>query len=124
MIRASSSGDFNNTKRFAQRILRRDIFKNLDRFGRIGVDALASATPVRTGLTASSWHYRIINGRRGPTIEWYNTDVENGAVVAILIQYGHGTRNGGYIQGIDYVNPAIRPVFDYITNEIWKEVIA
>jgi hypothetical protein len=94
------------------------IFKNLNAHGRIGVDALSRATPIDSGLTASSWKYRIITDKSGIGLEWYNTN----ANVAILIQYGHGTGTGGYVAGVDYINPTIKPIFDNIVNEIRKQV--
>jgi hypothetical protein len=90
----------------------------------MGVNALANSTPVETGLTARSWQYRIVKDRRGPTIEWYNTNQVNGTPVAILIQYGHGTGTGGYVAGRDYINPAMRPIFDTIADEVWRRVKA
>lgn len=119
MIKITSSGDFKKTLDFLDRLKRRDIYRDLDRYGRMGVDALSRATPVRTGLTANSWGYRVLPGKR-PGIEWYNT---NGNV-AILIQYGHGTGTGGYVQGRDYINPAMRPIFDQIAADVWKKVSA
>jgi hypothetical protein len=101
-----------------------DIFVNLDHYGRLGVDALMMATPVDTGLAASSWGYRVIDDKRGPSIEWYNDDIEGGYSVVILLQYGHGTRGGGYVQGRDFINPAIQPVFDSIAKDIWEKVSA
>ena len=103
-------------------MLKGDIFSGLDRYGQEGVDALANATPKESGETANSWRYRIIRKRGFVTIEWYNTHVNDGANIAVLIQYGHGTGTGGYVQGIDYINPSIRPVFDRIADEIWKKV--
>jgi hypothetical protein len=94
----------------------------LDKYGKAGVAALARATPVDTGLTADSWKYTIVRTRGRPGIEWYNTNVVNGTSVAILIQYGHGTGTGGYVRGKDYINPAMRPVFDQIVSQFFKEV--
>ena len=105
-------------------MLHGDIFSGLDRYGQMGVNALASATPVDTGLTAQSWKYRIVKTRGRYTIEWYNTNVHNGSNVAILIQYGHGTGTGGFVQGRDYINPATRPIFDQIADDVWRKVIA
>lgn len=122
MIEIKSKGDYKNTLNFFTKMKRGDIFRDLDRYGRMGVDLLAKATPVRTGLTANSWGYRVVKGHYYPRVEWYNTNHENGVVIAILIQYGHGTRNGGYVQGRDYVNPAIRPIFDMIADDVWKKV--
>lgn len=95
----------------------------LDKFGEMGVDALRSATPVDTGKTADSWRYEISdeNGKLG--INWYNSNVNDGVNIAVIIQYGHGTRQGAYVQGLDYINPALKPVFDEIADAVWKEVI-
>lgn len=124
-IELTSKGNYDDTIKFLNKLKdtrTSDIYEDLDRYGRMGVDALAQATPVDTGLTAQSWEYRIIFDNRGPGIEWYNTNEEYGRPVAILIQYGHGTRGGSYIQGIDYINPAIRPIFDQIAEDVWKKV--
>lgn len=121
-ISFSVSGDFKKTERYLLKLSRGDLFQKLDRLGRLGVESLSRATPVDTGKASQSWGYRVIKNKNKPGIEWYNDNVENGAVVAILIQYGHGTKNGGYVQGRDYINPAMRPVFDFIAEEIWKEV--
>jgi hypothetical protein len=118
------SGKFDKTLNFLNRMLRRDQFSDLDRYGRMGVDALARSTPVETGLTSRSWSYRIIRDRRQPGIEWFNTNTVSGTPVVIFIQYGHGTGTGGYVAGRDFINPAMRPIFDQIAAEIWKKVIA
>ncbi len=88
----------------------------------MGVDALSSATPVDSSLTAKSWGYRVIKDRSRPGIEWYNTNIPGSTPVAILIQYGHATGTGGYVSGRDYINPAMRPIFDQIAVDVWKEV--
>jgi hypothetical protein len=122
-IGLTSSGDYAQTREFLKKMLKGDIFSDLDRYGHMGVEALASATPVDTGLTASSWTYRVISDSRGPGIEWYNTDIDSqGQPIAILIQYGHGTGTGGYVQGRDFINPAIRPIFDAIADDVWEKV--
>ncbi len=95
---------------------------DLDKYGREGVAALASATPVRTGKTAASWKYEIVNKNGTVRIIWKNTNIQNGVPIAVILQYGHATRNGGWVQGRDYINPAIQPVFDKIANEAWREV--
>lgn len=120
MIRVETKGNFSKTKRFLKNLEQNDIYSQLNAWGQEGVNALASATPVDTGLAAKSWQYRIVKGKKGPTISWYNTNVENGAVVAILIQYGHGTGTGGYVQGRDYINPAMLPVFTKIAQDLWR----
>jgi hypothetical protein len=96
--------------------------RDLNRFGREGVAALASATPVESGLTANSWYYEIIRKNGSVTISFKNSNIQNGVPIAIILQYGHGTRNGGWVQGRDYINPAIQPVFDKIANDAWREV--
>lgn len=122
MIRIEGKGDFEKTRSFLTGMLKRDIFSELDRYGRLGVAALESATPVESGLTGGSWRYRVIRDRRRPGIEWYNTNKVNGTPVVILIQYGHATGTGGYVQGRDFINPAMRPIFDKIIDEVWKKV--
>ena len=121
-IELISTGDFKNALNFLHSMLNGQLFSELDHYGQVGVDALASATPTDTGLTAESWGYRVIKDVYGPGIEWFNTNHENGVPVAILIQYGHGTGTGGYVQGLDYINPAIQPIFDKIVDDIWKKV--
>ena len=117
-----TTGSFDKTQAFLDRIIRGNIFAELDKYGRLGVEALAHSTPINTGKTASSWAYRVTKGSRQSKIEWYNTNNPYGENVAVLIQYGHGTRNGGYVTGRDYINPAMRPIFDDIANNLWKEV--
>lgn len=115
-------GNLKKTTKFLERTLKGDYLKNLDKFGREGVAALALATPVDTGKTAESWDYRIEKTNDGTKIVWTNSNVNKGVNIAIILQYGHGTRNGGYVQGRDYINPAIRPIFDKIADDAWKEV--
>jgi len=122
MITFRHKGNFRNTERFltnAQRLAVRDI---LMKYGKEGVTALALATPKDTGETASSWSFEINMTKIGYQISWFNSNKENGVMPAILIQYGHATRGGTYIQGIDYINPAMKPIFDEIAVSIWKEV--
>lgn len=122
MIVIRQHGNFNNTERFLTRARKLDVRTILDRYGKEGVDALASATPVRTGLTASSWGYEISVTKNGYSIAWTNSNVVDGVPIAIILQYGHGTGTGGYVQGIDYINPAIKPIFDEIEAGVWREV--
>lgn len=122
MIIVTSKGDYKKTRDFLHKMAQNDIFVDLEKYGQLGIDALAKATPVDSSLTRNSWDYRVIKDRRNPGIEWYNTNEVNGTPVAILIQYGHGTGTGGYVAGRDYINPAMRPVFDKIADEIWKKV--
>ena len=122
MIRFGHKGDFSKTKCYLEKV--KDVAKrcDLDRFGREGVAALASATPVESGKTSNSWYYEVEYRRGSATISFCNSNIQNGVPIAIILQYGHGTRNGGWVQGRDYINPAIQPVFDNIANEAWKEV--
>ena len=122
MIRFSHKGDFSKVTRFLERAKEVVHLGDLDKYGREGVAALASATPVDSGLTASSWYYEIVNRNGSAKITFYNSNIQNGVPIAIILQYGHGTRNGGGVQGRDYINPAIRPIFDQIANDAWKEV--
>lgn len=123
MIRILTSGSTKGTSSFLQGILRGDQFRDLQRYGQMGVDALSSATPRRSGRTADSWDYQIRKTRTGTTIIWTNNNVNDGANIAILLQYGHGTGTGGYVSGYDYINPAIRPVMDQIATSVWEKVI-
>ena len=124
LIRITTKGDFNNTFRFLNKMSKFQINKILEKYGKMGVSALASATPVDSGKTAESWGYEISIGKEGATIYWTNTNQNKGIYIAVILQYGHGTGTGGYVQGIDYINPAIRPVFDKIAEEAWLEVIS
>jgi hypothetical protein len=121
MIGITSRGDFRKTTTALTMLLRGDPYSNLTMYGEMGVEALSKATPVDTSLTANSWKYRIRKGKR-PGIEWYNTNEVNGTPVVILIQYGHATGNGAYIAGRDFINPAIKPIFDKIADDVWKKV--
>lgn len=122
MITASTSGSFDNTERFLNKILHGDIFATLERFGQEGVEALSSSTPKDSGLTASSWTYEVLREKGSWSIIWGNTHIEDGRPIAILLQYGHGTGTGGFVQGRDYINPAMRPIFDRMADEAWKAV--
>ena len=120
----SASGSFANTMRFLNRVSGgRYLTDILNKYGQAGVTALSNATPVESGKTASSWGYRIEQGRNQSKIIWTNSSMtENGMPIVILLQYGHGTRNGGYVKGRDFINKAIRPIFDEIAESAWKEV--
>ena len=122
MIRFRRSGDFSKTMRYLGKVKQAIKPQDLHKYGREGVAALASATPVESGLTANSWYYEIIMKDGSATISFKNSNIQNGVPIAIILQYGHGTRNGGWVQGRDYINPAIQPIFDKITNEAWREV--
>lgn len=122
MIRVKHSGNFNRTEKFFRKALSIPYREILERFGQAGVDALASETPRKTGSTASSWGYEIVKTPGGISIYWTNDNVNDGVNVAVILQYGHGTGTGGYVEGIDYINPALRPVFEQIAHNAWKEV--
>lgn len=122
MISFSQKGDFSNLTRFLERAKEIGKIGNLDKYGREGVAALSSVTPADTGLTAKSWYYKIENKKGSATIAFYNSNVQNGVPIAIILQYGHSTRNGGWVQGRDYINPAIQPIFDKIADAAWEEV--
>lgn len=122
MIKFKQKGDFSKLTKFLEKTKEAVKLEDLDRFGKAGVSALASATPVETGLTANSWYYKIERDNKSATISFHNSNIQNGIPIAIILQYGHGTRNGGWVQGRDYINPAIQPIFDQIANEAWKEV--
>lgn len=122
MITFSSKGDWSNTTKFLQKMKNLDLINMLDDYGRLGVEALAAATPVDTGKTASSWDYEIRKNKDSFSIYWRNTNVNNGIPIAILIQYGHVTKSGSYVPGYDYINPAIQPIFEEITQRITEEV--
>ena len=122
MISFRQKGDFRKATRYFERLRETVRLGTLDKYGREGVAALASATPVESGKTAESWYYEIINNGQTAKISFYNSNVNDGVPIAIIIQYGHGTRNGGWVEGRDYINPAIQPIFDKIAEEIWREV--
>ena len=118
-----SIGDWRKTRTYLRKLKEEDYLKILDSAAQMGVEALAQATPKDTGETASCWEYHIVRSGQGTTIEWLNTNVKSGWFnVAIMLQYGHGTGTGGYVEGIDYINPAIRPVFDKISEIVWGVV--
>lgn len=124
MVSITTRGSFSNLESFLKRAKTRELFIELERYGPIGVAALATATPVESSKTANSWYYKIINKPGYFSIQWLNSNVEDpGRIpVAVLIQYGHGTGNGGYIPGRDFINPAVQPIFDQIVVDMWKEV--
>lgn len=118
----SVKGGFSKTTKHLERLKRLNIAKILDKYGKSGVAALSAATPVDTGLTAASWYYKVQVGDHTSTLVFCNSNVQNGVPIAIILQYGHGTRNGGYVQGRDYINPAIQPIFDSLAKEALGEV--
>lgn len=115
-------GDFKNLEKLLKKSLGKDYRSVLEKYGQRGVQALAAATPIKTGETASSWDYRIVEKNGSISVEWINTNVQNGVNIAIILQYGHGTGNGGYVTGRDYINPALQPIFDELAEAAWKEV--
>lgn len=122
MISFTQTGDFDNTRRFLKNANRWSTSRLLKLCGERGVQALSSATPVDTGKTAASWGYEIVKNKYSVKVQWTNDNISEGTPIAILIQYGHGTATGGYVKGRDYINPAIRPIFDEMADEIWEEV--
>jgi len=122
MIRFRQKGDFSKLNRYFERAKEAAKIGVLDKYGQAGVAALASATPVESGLTANSWRYEIKRQNGSVSLEFYNSNVNKGVPIAIILQYGHGTGTGGWVQGRDYINPAIQPIFDKIAEEVWKEV--
>lgn len=122
MIRFRHKGDFSKTTRFLERAKEAVHLGDLDKYGREGVAALASATPVDSGTTANSWYYEIAHSKGSVTITFSNSHVNKGVPIAIILQYGHGTGTGGWVRGRDYINPAIQPIFDKIADEAWREV--
>lgn len=122
MIRITHKGDYSKVTRYFEKLSKRATIVALEKYGQMAVDALAAATPVRSGLTASSWHFEINKTGRGYSIDLYNSHVNKGVPIAIILQYGHGTGTGGWVEGRDYINPAIQPVFDKLASDAWKEV--
>ena len=122
MISFGHKGDFAKSTRYLERVKHAVRLSDLDKYGREGVAALASATPVDSGKTANSWYYEITYSSTGVVITYKNSNIQNGVPIAIILQYGHGTGTGGWVEGRDYINPAVRPVFDRIVNEAWREV--
>lgn len=122
MIKLVARGGFKNVSSYIERLKENINIGTLDKYGKRGVEALASATPRDTGLTAASWQYSITRERGKATLYFHNTNFQNGIPIAIILQYGHATRNGGWVQGIDYINPAIRPIFEELANQAWEEM--
>ena len=122
MITFRQKGDFSKLNNFLEKIKEVVKISDLDRYGQEGVEALMAATPKDSGLTASSWYYEIIRTNSSVSIQFNNSNINKGVPIAIILQYGHGTRNGGWVEGRDYINPAIQPIFDKIAEDAWKEV--
>lgn len=122
MISFRQKGDFSNLTRYFERVKEAAKVGILNKYGRAGVDVLSAATPIESGLTANSWFYEIEHNSESATISYHNSHINKGVPIAIILQYGHGTGTGGWVQGRDYINPAIQPLFDKIANEAWREV--
>lgn len=122
MIRFKQKGDFSKVTRYFEKVGKKAKISDLDKFGKRGVEALSKATPVKTGKTANSWYYEITSENGLTTISFCNSNIQNGVPIAIILQYGHGTNHGGWVQGRDYINPAIQPIFDEMAQEAWREV--
>ena len=123
MLKIKHKGNFSKTTKFLHHVLRFDYKTILNRYGKMGVEALAEATPRDTGRTAEAWKYDIEESSNGVSIVWSNENINDGVNIAVILQYGHGTNNGGYVVGRDYINPALQPVFDKMANTVWKELI-
>lgn len=121
-ITITTKGTWDKTTQYLNRLKSADLSALLNKYGQQGVSALSNATPVDTSETANSWYYEVISRKGYYSIRWHNSHVVEGRPIAILLQYGHGTRTGGFVQGRDYIMPAIRPIFDQIASEAWREV--
>lgn len=124
VITFTHKGDFEKTTAFLNKIRQRQYMQVLKKYAEKGVNALAAATPKDTGTTAASWSYEIRNSPGEAVISWSNSNVNKGVNIAVILQYGHGTKNGGYVRGIDYINPAMKPIFEEMVQNIWREVTA
>lgn len=124
IISVTQKGNFHKTDRFLHGLIELHYTKKLEKYGQKGVEALRAATPVDTGKTANSWSYEIVEQNGRTAIYWRNSNVVNGIPIAIILRYGHGTRNGGFVEGINYIEPAIRPIFEQMAKEVWKEVVS
>ena len=122
MIKFTQKGDFSKTLKFLKKAKEQQFLRILDKYGQEGVNALSSATPVESGLTASSWYYKIERMGNYISLSFCNSNIQNGVPIAIILQYGHGTRNGGWVEGRDYINPSIQPLFNKMANQVWEEV--
>lgn len=122
MITITSKGDYSKLTRYLNRLKRVVHMDILNKYGKEGVNMLSAATPIESGRTANSWTYEVSYGKNSSSIMFSNTNINKGVPIAIILQYGHGTRNGGYVQGRDYINPAIQPIFDKMVDELWREV--
>lgn len=123
MITFRQKGDFSKVTKYLKKVKRSINIEDLDKYGKEGVSALSSATPFETGNTSNSWYYKIENKKGLIKLSFCNSNIQNGVPIAIILQYGHGTRNGGWVEGRDYINPSIQPIFDKIADKAWKDVI-
>ena len=121
-INVTQKGDFKTTEKFLKKSMGLDYKSVLDKYARQGVSALSAATPLKSGKTASSWSYEITQKGSSISIIWKNSNVNKGVNIAVILQYGHATRTGGWVEGRDYINPALRPIFDALAEAAWKEV--
>ena len=122
VIEIRQKGDFKKSLTFFSHIKSWSVRPILEKYGKLGVERLADATPKATGKTAASWSYTVTKGKESITITWRNSNIVDGVPIAVILQYGHGTRNGGYVEGVDYINPAMRPIFERIAARAWGEV--
>ena len=122
VITVKHRGGFSKTEKWLTRTSKNDYSKLLQLYGEMGVRELQKATPKNTGLTAASWYYEIVAYDKGISVQWKNSNVNEGTCIAILLQYGHGTGTGGWVEGIDYINPALKPVFEELADKMWEEV--
>lgn len=123
MISVTTKGDFKNFNKFVKHMSRRDYLKIVEKYARMGAEALSEATPIDTGETASLWDYEIYTTKRSTKIVWTNDNItRDGTPIPILLQFGHATKDGGYVEGIDFINPALAPVFKKMVEQVWKEV--
>lgn len=122
MIRVKQKGDFSKTHKFLNNSKKLDVSRCLAKYAEQGLQALSSATPIDTGETSASWYYKIEQTKNGYSLKFFNSHKEDGVPIAIILQYGHATRNGGWVEGRDYINPAIGPIFDKIAKDAWREV--
>lgn len=122
MIRITAKGNFGHTHKFLKRMQNKSYFTILDKYGKKGVDLLQSATPIDSGETAQSWGYEITEKNGNYTLRWFNMNVNDGVNIAVILQYGHATKSGGWVEGRDYINPAMKPIFENLADEVWREV--
>lgn len=122
MIIVKQKGDFKKTEKFLKKSFGRKYIDILEKYAKQGVTTLSAATPINTGKTSDSWSYKIIQNKNGLSIVWENSNINKYVNIALILQYGHATRNGGYVNGIDYINPALKPIFDKMAEAAWREV--